>query len=88
MFPLLTNREKTIMKFINAKPDEIFVGNTKTEIGIPKYLQGLTTARLGKIALDLDGNELDPSYMRPLFINRNEADRYDRIMTARLSTRS
>lgn len=40
-------------------------------------------ARLGDQALDIDGGKIDPSYMRPLFINRSESDAHDRIMMRR-----
>lgn len=70
-------------KFIGAREDEIFVGNVPTAEGIRPYLQGLRTARIGEQALDIDGNKLDPNYMRPLFIGRSEADAYDEIMMRR-----
>lgn len=70
-------------KYTGARNDEIFVGNTPTAEGLPPYLQGLRSARLGDQALDIDGNKLDPNYMRPLFIGRNEADAYDEIMMRR-----
>lgn len=70
-------------KFIGAREDEIFVGNVPTEEGLQPHLQGLRTARIGELALDIDGNKLDPNYMRPLFIGRSEADAYDEIMMRR-----
>lgn len=71
------------MKFIGKNPDEVFVGNTKTQEGIPPYLQNLHTARIGERALDIEGKELDPAYMRPLFIGRCEIEKYNKIMTKR-----
>lgn len=68
------------MKYEGARDDEVFVGNTPTSGGVPDYLSSLKTARLGDQALDIDGNKIDPAYMRPLFIGRSEAKDYDRIM--------
>ena len=48
--------------------------------GVPEHLRGLTTARLGDQARDIEGNKIEPEYMRPLFIGRAEADAYDRIL--------
>ena len=69
--------------YTEVRPGEIFVGNTKTEGGVPENLCALKTIRLGDQALDIDGNELDPGYMRPLFIHESEAKAYDRIMMKR-----
>ncbi len=69
--------------YTGAKPDEIFVGNTKTKNGVPEHLRELRTARLGEQALDIEGKKIEPEYMRPLFIGRAEADAYDRIMMRR-----
>lgn len=69
--------------FTGAKPNDVFVGNTETKNGVPEHLRGLTTARLGEQALDIDGKKIEPEYMRPLFIGRAEADAYDRIMMRR-----
>jgi hypothetical protein len=62
------------------KDDEIFVGNTRLDKGIPDYLSCLKTVRLGDQALDIYGRELDPSYMLPVFIGRSESDKYEQIM--------
>ncbi len=69
--------------YTGVKPNEVFVGNTETQNGVPEHLRGLTTARLGDQALDIEGNKIEPEYMRPLFIGRAEADAYDRIMMRR-----
>lgn len=69
--------------YTGAKPDEVFVSNTDTKNGVPEYLRGLTTARLGEQALDIEGKKIEPEYMRPLFIGCAEADAYDRIMMRR-----
>ena len=69
--------------YIGAQPNEVFVGNTLTKDGVPEYLRSLKTARIGEQALDLEGNKIEPDYMRPLFIGRAEADTYDRIMQRR-----
>jgi len=61
----------------------IFVGNTPTggalsELKNVKY-------RIGEIALDIHGKELDKNYMVPLYIEKGRSyDEYDRIMMAQL----
>jgi hypothetical protein len=69
--------------YTGLQSNEIFVGNTLTEDGVPEHLRGLTTARLGEQALDIDGNKISPEHMRPLFIGRNEAETFHRIMMRR-----
>lgn len=70
-------------QYVGANQDEVFVGNTHTKGGVPEYLRGLKTVRLGDQALDIEGKKLAQSYMRPLFIGRIEAAEYDRIMMRR-----
>lgn len=64
------------------KPNEIWLGNTDVRQGvkIPEYLNSLKTARIGNQAYDIKGKPLDRGYMRPLIIDKSEADAYDRIM--------
>lgn len=69
--------------YTGARADEVFVGNTQTKDGVPEHLRGLTTARLGDQALDIERKKIDPEYMRPMFVGRAEADAYDRIMMRR-----
>ena len=69
--------------YTGARTDEVFVGNTRTKDGVPEYLSGLRTARLGEQALDIEGKKIDPAYMRPLFIGKSEAGECDRIMMRR-----
>ena len=69
-----------------AQAGEVFVGNTETKNGVPEHLRELTTVRLGDQALDIEGKNIDPEYMRPLFVGRAEADAYDRIMMRRTFT--
>jgi hypothetical protein len=69
--------------YTGARADEVFVGNTETKNGVPGHLRGLTTARLGEQALDIEGKKIPPEYMRPLFVGRAEADAYNRIMMRR-----
>lgn len=70
-------------RYVGARADEIFVGNVETEGGVPEYLRGLRTARLGELALDVEGMGIDPDWLRPLFIGKSEADAYDKIMMKR-----
>jgi hypothetical protein len=79
----LETKMKNMGHYAGARADEVFVGNTKTKNGVPEHLRGLTTARLGEQALDIEGKKIAPGYMRPLFVGRAEADAYDRIMTRR-----
>lgn len=69
--------------YVGALGNEIFVGNTKTKDGLPEYLIGLQTVRLGEQALDIDGKEIAPSYMLPLFVSRTELVKYNQIMDKR-----
>jgi hypothetical protein len=61
--------------------DEIFIGNARTDSARLEWLKanGITTARFGKVAYDIDGSELPKPYL-PIFINRSDADHYDRVM--------
>lgn len=66
--------------YTGARPDEIFVGNTRVKDWPKEYLRGLKTIRLGEQALDIDGKELSPSEYRPVFVGKSEAVEYDKIM--------
>lgn len=67
--------------YTGARADEVFVGNVPATQGVPAHLSGLSTARLGEKAMDVEGGPLS-GYL-PLFIGRTEADAYDRIMMRR-----
>lgn len=67
-------------KYTGARKDEIFVGNVKTEKGVPEHLRWMKTVRLGEQALDIEGKPIDPAYMRPLFVGRSEEAIYDKAM--------
>lgn len=73
-------------KHIGIKPGEMFVGNVNTADGIPQHLSTLKTARLGDVALDLDGKRI--SYMQALFIGESESSQYDSIQMSRMSKSS
>ena len=62
---------------------EVFVGNTSEGVDRLSWLKsrGVSTARLGHVALDIDGKPLPETY-RPIFINRAEIDLHDRVMYA------
>ncbi len=61
--------------------DEVFIGNTCTEGGVPSHLVSLRTARLGRVAYTVDGSEKLPAdYMRPLFIGKSEQNQFEAIM--------
>lgn len=72
-----------VSKYIGAQANEIFVGNVPAKEGVPEYLSGLKTVRLGEQALDIDGNKISKDYMLPMFINRSESDAHHRIMMKR-----
>ncbi len=73
------------MQHTGMREGEIFVGNHPTNEWPVHCLRGLKTARLGEQALDIHGNKIDRDYMRPLFVARNEAAEYSRIMMGRFS---
>ena len=60
---------------------EHWVGNISGS-ELPEHVRPLSSARLGKIAYDIDGKPLDPQYHRPLFIGDADYQRYDQIMMA------
>ena len=70
-------------RYIGARADEVFIGNIPTKDGVPEYMSGLRTARLGEQALDIEGKKIDPAYMRPMFIGRSDEAEHDRIMMRR-----
>jgi len=63
--------------------DEIFLGNTQSNSGIPEYLKPLKPIRTGKPAYDICGKKLDSSYMA-LFINKSESSTHEKIMNDRM----
>jgi len=75
--------EHKMSHYIGTQADEVFVGNTRTKEGIPEYLRNLRTVRLGEQALDREGKELDPAYVRPLFVAKTEFAACDRAMMRR-----
>lgn len=68
------------------KEGEHFVGNhaISESKGIPDYLSGLKTARLGEQAYDLNGVPLERSYYRPLIVHKSDYEQYNNIMESRL----
>lgn len=38
-------------RYTGARANEVFAGNMEAKNGVPEYLRGLTTARLGEQAL-------------------------------------
>lgn len=67
------------------KEKETFVGNHKGE-QLPEHLKQLESARLGKIAYDIDGNVLNERHgLHPLFIGDGDYKAYDRIMMTRFN---
>lgn len=69
------------------RPGEKYVGNRDVSGGVelPEHLADIRSARLGDQAYTLDGEPIKPDRMRPLFIGTGSLDKYDRVMTGRLS---
>ena len=66
--------------------DEVFVGNVETAKGIRLELRPLKTVRLGNVAYYFDGKKIpvgEEPRMRPMFVGRNEEQRYSDIMMDR-----
>ena len=67
--------------YIGIRRNEIFVGNIAVNHrGLHERLGSLKTARVGEVALDLNGKKIPTNYIRPLFINRSESAAYNNIM--------
>ena len=64
--------------------DEVFLGNIDAAKGLPEYLRGLGSAKVGYIAYDLSGRPLEREWLRPLFITRHDLAAYDKMMLDQL----
>lgn len=65
------------------RPGEIWVGNTNVRGGLglsPSIAGKMLTARLGEQAYDIEGEPIEPDYMRPCFIHESEMNLYNRLM--------
>ncbi len=71
------------MQHIGILSDEEFVGNINVNDDLA-YLKDVQY-RIGDVALDIHGKELDPGDMRPLFVKKQSFGLYDRIMKQKLS---
>lgn len=67
-----------------CKENEIFVGNTTTGGDLSYLDESNIRYRIGEVALDIHGKEIEKWYMRPLFIKQESYDKYNRIMQAQL----
>jgi hypothetical protein len=74
-----------LWKHPEERANEQFVGNTRD--GIRAELASLETARLGRIAYDINHKPLVGNVYRPLFIGEKEYQKYDDIMTSPLRGR-
>jgi hypothetical protein len=74
------------MRYVNdeLKQGEKFVFNMPTDTDLAAEWPGLKTIRLGGVALDIDGQKIDPAYMRPVFVHESELDKLNRIWGRRL----
>jgi hypothetical protein len=61
---------------------EEFVGNTHRGESAVEFLHknGITTARLGEQAYDIDGKKLPKEIFRPIIIGREHSKKYDDVM--------
>jgi len=66
-----------------ASENEQFVGNTPFTGELPEHVRTIESARLGKQAYSINGEELDPNEHRPLIISKTDAVKYNRIMMER-----
>jgi hypothetical protein len=72
--------ENEMLDCVGKKENEVFVGNHETSQDL-SHLASLHY-RLGDIALDLNDKKLPENY-KPLFILKEEAEKYDKIMMDR-----
>jgi hypothetical protein len=63
------------------KKNEIFVGNIKATNDL-SYLKNIRY-RVGKQSYTIDGRELGPTYMLPLYIFDVDYEKYNQIMLER-----
>ena len=70
--------------YIGCRKDEIFVGNQRTGEDLSYLDNKGIKYRVGEIALDIHGKEIEQWYVRPLFIKKESYDKYNRIMQAQL----
>ena len=61
---------------------EEFIGNTHKGGAAVEFLHkhGITTARLGEQAYDIDGKKLPTEIYRPVIIGREHSKKYDDVM--------
>jgi hypothetical protein len=69
-------------RYIGCNDNEIWVGNIETQRNL-SYLQNVKY-RIGDQSLDIYGNKIDPALMRPLFVNNEDFQKYDKIMMDQL----
>lgn len=73
--------------FRECQSGEKFVFNTRASSDLASDWPGLKTIRMGSQALDIDGRQISPDYMRPVFIQESELDALDRIWARKLSAK-
>ena len=61
------------------KDNEVFVGNTDYD-SLKELRQHGIEYRLGNIAYDIDGKEIEGNYLKPLFIPKSSFKKYDIYM--------
>ena len=64
------------------RKNERFVGNVAAKSPL-EHLRSLKTVRKGEVAYDIHGKKLYPGYCLPLFVGKEEFDKYNKIMMDR-----
>jgi hypothetical protein len=73
------------MKKYDNVPGFKFVGNKFTSQGIPDYLHELKSVYISGQAYDINGTPLPSNYVLPMYVSNAEYDKYNQIMSFRLS---
>lgn len=82
---LETRKETTMSHHEKCAADEMFVGNTMGNT-VKSHLREVESVRIGKVAYDIHGRIMRDDLYFPVFINKRDAGKYDRIMTGRMES--
>lgn len=69
-------------KHEKCEGNEMFVGNVGADRDL-SYLKGVNFRR-GNVAYDIHGEKINENLLRPLFIKKEDSDKYDAIMMAQV----
>lgn len=75
----------TITTHKECSAKEVWVGNTSSQGDVIARLNaaGISSARLGNVAYDIEGKPIDRNYMAPLILARADEIRYHEYMMER-----